>query len=45
MPALDLALAHVLSDKTEAMYQRGALFEKRRKMLNTWASCCLNGDT
>lgn len=33
----EAALAHVLSDKTEAAYQRGDLFEKRRKLMQAWA--------
>lgn len=31
------ALAHILSDKTEAAYQRGDLLEKRRIMMQEWA--------
>jgi integrase len=34
------ALAHVLSDKTEAAYQRGDLLEKRREMMTAWADYC-----
>jgi integrase len=34
----EAALAHVLSDKTEAAYQRGDLFEKRRKLMQSWAA-------
>ncbi|MER8662850.1 integrase arm-type DNA-binding domain-containing protein [Mesorhizobium sp. M1148] len=33
----EAALAHVLSDKTEAAYQRGDLLEKRRKLMTAWA--------
>lgn len=33
----EAALAHVLSDKTEAAYQRGDLFEKRRELMAAWA--------
>ncbi|RWC25943.1 MAG: site-specific integrase [Mesorhizobium sp.] len=33
----EAALAHVLSDKTEAAYQRGDMLEKRRKLMNAWA--------
>jgi hypothetical protein len=29
----------------EAAYQHCDLLEKRRKMMNTWANYCLNGDT
>ncbi|WP_422369105.1 tyrosine-type recombinase/integrase [Pelagibius sp.] len=32
------ALAHKLGNKTEAAYQRGDLFEKRRKLMDAWAS-------
>jgi integrase len=34
----EAALAHVLSDKTEAAYQRGDLFEKRRRLMWAWAT-------
>lgn len=34
------ALAHVLADKTEAAYQRGDLFDKRRRLMNAWAEFC-----
>ena len=34
------ALAHVLTDKTEAAYQRGDLLEKRRKLMQAWADYC-----
>jgi len=34
---LEAALAHVVRDKTEAAYQRGDLFEKRRELMNAWA--------
>ena len=36
----EAALAHVLKDKTEAAYQRGDLFEKRRKLIRAWAGYC-----
>jgi integrase len=36
----EAALAHVLKDKTEAAYQRGDLFEKRRKLMRAWAGYC-----
>jgi len=36
----EAALAHVLSDKTEAAYQRGDLLEKRRHLMAAWASFC-----
>jgi integrase len=36
----EAALAHVLADETEAAYQRGDLFEKRRKLMEAWAGYC-----
>lgn len=39
----EAALAHVLTDKTEAAYQRGDLFEKRRKLMEDWERYCLSG--
>ena len=32
------ALAHAIGNKTEAAYRRGDLFEKRRKLMDAWAS-------
>jgi integrase len=34
----EMALAHVVGDKVEAAYRRGDLFEKRRQMMDAWAS-------
>lgn len=36
----EAALAHVVSDKTEAAYRRGDLFEKRRRLMSAWAAYC-----
>ncbi len=36
----EAALAHVVSDKTEAAYRRGDLFDKRRKLMQDWADYC-----
>jgi len=36
----EAALAHVLSDKTEAAYRRRDLFEKRRRLMQAWAEWC-----
>lgn len=36
----EMALAHTISDKVEAAYRRGDLFEKRRRMMADWASFC-----
>ena len=37
-----MALAHAVSDKVEAAYRRGDLFEKRRKIMDDWAGFCSN---
>lgn len=34
------ALAHVVKDKTEAAYRRGALLKKRRQLMEAWADFC-----
>jgi integrase len=34
------ALAHAISDKTEAAYRRGDLFEKRRRLMQSWSDYC-----
>lgn len=34
----EAALAHVIKDKTERAYARSDLFDKRRAMMNAWAS-------
>jgi integrase len=34
------ALAHAVSDATEAAYRRGDLFEKRRRLMAEWATHC-----
>ncbi|EKE75527.1 integrase family protein [Oceanibaculum indicum P24] len=36
----EMALAHAISDKVEAAYRRGDLFEKRRRMMQAWADFC-----
>lgn len=36
----EAALAHVIENKAEAAYRRGDLFEKRRKLMEAWGSCC-----
>jgi integrase len=36
----EAALAHVVADKVEAAYRRGDLFEKRRQLMEAWASWC-----
>lgn len=37
----EMALAHVLPNKTEAAYRRGDALEKRRVMMDAWALHCL----
>ena len=39
----EMALAHTVSDKVEAAYLRGDLFEKRRQLMDTWASHVTTG--
>lgn len=34
----EAALAHAISDKVEAAYRRGDLFDKRRRMMDDWAA-------
>lgn len=36
----EAALAHVVSDKTVAAYQRGSMLEKRRELMAAWAGYC-----
>jgi len=36
----EMALAHAVSDKVEAAYRRGDLFDKRRKLMDAWAGYC-----
>lgn len=36
----EMALAHSISNKVEAAYRRGDLFEKRRRLMNEWARYC-----
>jgi hypothetical protein len=35
-----MALAHAVRDKVEAAYRRGDLFDKRRKLMESWAQFC-----
>ena len=37
---IEHALAHRLKDKAEAAYQRGTLFDKRRRLMDDWAAYC-----
>ena len=38
---IEHALAHQLKDKAEAAYQRGTLFEKRQRLMQSWADYCV----
>lgn len=37
---VEMALAHIVSDKVEAAYRRGDLFQKRRDLMAEWAVFC-----
>ena len=36
----EMALAHAVGNKVEAAYRRGDLFEKRRRLMQQWATFC-----
>jgi integrase len=36
----EMALAHTVSDKVEAAYRRGDLFDKRKRLMVDWAKYC-----
>lgn len=40
----EMALAHAVSDKVEAAYRRGDMFERRRRLLAAWAAFCAAAD-
>jgi len=37
---VEMALAHTIRNKVEAAYRRGALLEKRRRLMEAWADYC-----
>ena len=37
---VEAALAHVAGDKMEAAYQRGDVFDKRRRLMTAWSEYC-----
>jgi integrase len=37
---VEAALAHVVGNKVEAAYQRGDMFDKRRRLMAAWAEFC-----
>ena len=41
---LEMALAHAVGDKVEAAYRRGDLFDKRRGLMEAWATYCEKDD-
>jgi integrase len=38
----EAALAHVVGDKTRRAYQRGDMFEQRRRLMEAWAEFCVS---
>jgi integrase len=36
----EMALAHTIESKVEGAYRRGALFDKRQKLMRDWAAFC-----
>lgn len=42
---MEYALAHGLKDRTEAAYQRGTLFPKRKVLMAEWSDYCGSGET
>jgi integrase len=36
----EMALSHAVGNKVEAAYRRGDLFEKRRRLMDDWATFC-----
>ncbi|MFP6559455.1 tyrosine-type recombinase/integrase [Paraburkholderia sp. B3] len=36
----EMALAHTVDDKVEAAYRRGDMFQRRRQMMDDWATWC-----
>jgi integrase len=41
----EMALAHAIPDAVEAVYRRGDLFDKRRKLMDAWAAYCTKVET
>ncbi len=42
---VEAALAHAVGNKVEAAYQRGDMFEKRRRLMGAWAEFCATHST
>jgi integrase len=41
----EAALAHIVGSKVEQAYQRGDMFEKRRRLMQQWATFCTTAPT
>ena len=39
----EMALAHTIENKVERAYRRGDLFDKRRRLMDDWATYCASG--
>ena len=39
----EATLAHIIKDATQAAYERGDKFEKRRKLMDAWSAYCMKG--
>ncbi|MEE9588856.1 MAG: integrase arm-type DNA-binding domain-containing protein, partial [Hyphomicrobiaceae bacterium] len=37
---VEMALAHAVGDKVEAAYRRGDMFDKRKRLMDVWATFC-----
>jgi integrase len=37
---VEMSLAHAIGGKVEQAYQRGDLFDKRRRLMQRWATFC-----
>jgi integrase len=42
---VEAALAHVIGDKVEQAYRRGDMFERRRQIMQQWATFCTTAPT
>jgi integrase len=42
---IESALAHTVGNKVEAAYQRGDMFDKRRRLMDAWAQFCAKVST
>ena len=40
---VEMALAHAVSNRVDAAYRRGDLFEKRRRLMDAWGEFCGRG--